>query len=141
LEGRKSRSIKNSHFIIIIVNVVHEEQELLEYYKETINNISIKWSYNRINPFLKKIVIIIIIIIIVILSNVLFTFIIDFVLLLLCIILALLYCANFVIGLRAVKFLHTNKFELNWIELLLLLIEFNLLELYWFIITIILLSF
>jgi hypothetical protein len=24
-----------------------------------------------------------------------------------------LYCANFVIGLRAVKFLHTNKFELN----------------------------
>jgi hypothetical protein len=26
-----------------------------------------------------------------------------------------LYCANFVIGLRAVKLLHTNKFELNWI--------------------------
>jgi hypothetical protein len=25
-----------------------------------------------------------------------------------------LYCANFVIGLRAVKFLHTNKFELNY---------------------------
>jgi hypothetical protein len=53
-----------------------------------------------------------------------FTFIIDFALLLLCIYYSIihLYCANFVIGLRAVKFLHTNKFELNWIELLLLLL-------------------
>jgi hypothetical protein len=34
-----------------------------------------------------------------------------------------LYCANFVIGLRAVKFLHTNKFEFEFeFELLLLLL-------------------
>jgi hypothetical protein len=33
-----------------------------------------------------------------------------------------LYCANFVIGLRAVKFLHTNKFELNWIIIIIIII-------------------
>jgi hypothetical protein len=36
-----------------------------------------------------------------------------------------LYCANFVIGLRAVKFLHTNKFEFEfeiWIWIIIIII-------------------